>query len=597
MAERWPDNKEPPGWWGTLRGRWRPTWSLGWPSEWRPAWPKVRPPRVSLANKCLLLFGGAVLLIVAVALTVPFLRMNALVNQGQFEHHRELVQIWLAGERAGDPERPPELGTGREAPGSVRRSGVPATRLRLEQARQLAENDQVFRRAIAALERGRRDEWQAARWDGGTRVYRYFLAERTPAAAPGEAPELVSLITLTRRSDGAAEQLGVNIVYLFSAGCLVLGLAVLVFYQVTHRLILSPVRQLRETAELVRDGHLDTRSAIRTGDEFEELAETFNLMLADMQTTHEQLRAINRALDLKLNELAKSNSTLHESARIKGEFLAKVSHELRTPMNSIIGFAELLLDIAKAEIQSMPEGEEPPASLGKRTRYLQNIVNASRSLLEMIESLLEMAKIEAGRVELRVEAMPVREVCEGLLGLISPLADRKGVDVRLELSPQVPVVETDSRKLQQIVFNLLSNAVKFIPSPAPGRAGPAGTVTLRVEPLPPGVLGGEERVRFSVIDTGPGIAPEDQSRIFEKFEQGSEGLSRAHQGTGLGLAIVRELAGVLDAELQLVSDLGRGSMFSVILPRKLDPARVEEAKLENAFRGALAGRRTLRDAR
>jgi len=574
MPEPWRDDKTPPGWWSNLRGRWRPTWSLGWPSEWRPAWPKVRPPRVSLANKCLLLFGGAILLIVLVALLLPLLRMHALSAEWQLDLNRSMVERWVEGDTA-----------------------VPAERLPIDRARRLAQDDRDLRRALARFDRATRTEHQTARWDRGSRVYRYFRAERVPSPAPpGVEGQLASVVMLERRSLGAGVEVLVNIVYLFSAGCLVLGLAVVVFYLLTHRLILSPVRQLRETAELVRDGHLDTRSTIRTGDEFEELAETFNLMLADMQNTHEQLRAINRALDLKLNELARSNTALHEAARIKGDFLAKVSHELRTPMNSIIGFAELLLDIARSEIQSTPEDQDPPPSLGKRTRYLENIVNAARTLLEMIESLLEMAKIEAGRVELRIESMPVREVCEGLLGLISPLADRKGVDVRLELSPQVPVVETDVRKFQQIIFNLLSNAVKFIPAPAPGRTGSAGTVTLRVEPLPPSAHAGEDRVRFSVIDTGPGIAPEDQARIFEKFEQGSEGLSRAHQGTGLGLAIVRELAGVLDAELQLVSDVGRGSMFSVILPRKLDPARAEEAKLENAFRGALAGRRPLREA-
>jgi signal transduction histidine kinase len=180
------------------------------------------------------------------------------------------------------------------------------------------------------------------------------------------------------------------------------------------------------------------------------------------------------------------------------------------------------------------------------------------------------------------------------------------------------MLETDGKKLQQVVFNLLSNAVKFTSDKwnAPGGAG-AGTngawtgggggqgvstpavtgsarVTLRAERLIGRATegpGATERVRISVLDTGPGIAPEDRSRIFEKFQQADSGHTRRHAGTGLGLAICKELTGILQGEIQLDSEVGRGSMFSVILPEKIDADRAEEMRLEMAFRGKLADRK------
>ena len=206
---------------------------------------------------------------------------------------------------------------------------------------------------------------------------------------------------------------------------------------------------------------------------------------------------------------------------------------------------------------------EPALSTHKRLRYNENILTAARSLLALINSLLEMAKIEAGKVELAIAPMDLREACEGLLGLISPLADKKGIQLKLELPEAAPVVRTDARKFQQIVFNFLSNAVKFTESLE--RTGRPPVVTLRAERLP-APDAGPERVRVSVIDNGPGIPPEQHSRVFEKFHQLDSSATREHTGTGLGLAISKELAHVLHGELQLVSDVGKGSMFSVILP-------------------------------
>ncbi len=540
---------------------------------------------ISLANKCLLLFGGAVILIVLLALSVPWLRMDALVDEGQLELSRRLAEVWKTLDD--------QAGEGRDAeaaadPEGLEHGGIRARLLPVARAEAEGAEDPFIARALRVFRRdAQRQDLQTATWSIAARQYRYARALRGPDQA------LEGLILIQRRPFAATRLSIINTAYVLGAGFVVLGLAVLVFYLITHQLILSPVRELKQTAERVREGDLSIRSAITTGDEFEELSETFNAMLAELVRSHDQLRAINRAMDVKLSELSEANTALYEAARLKGEFLANVSHELRTPLNSIIGFAELLLEIARAEA----DAGDDSTRLSKRIRFLENIVSAGRGLLDMINDLLEMARIEAGKAELKPERVNLREVCEGLVGLIAPQSQKKGLDLTLEVAEDVPLLETDLKKFQHIVFNFLSNAVKFTPSV--DRDGRAGRVTLRAERLvgrggpevAGGGDGGEERIRVSVIDTGPGIAPADQQRIFEKFQQLDGSHTREHAGTGLGLAISRELAGMLQAEIQLVSEPGRGSMFSLILPLRLDPGRAAETRLEAAFRGTLAGRR------
>ncbi len=567
---------------------------------------------ISLANKCLLLFGGAVVLIIVAALAVPWLRMNAIVDEAQKDLSKQLVDVWERGVRGGGAMGPP-----RSSPGGGVKDEIGDASIRLmalDEARASAltggpggagTGDEFIAKALKAFAgtQGQPEvnELHEARWvtAGGVREYRFAKAVRDEQRGGA----LTSVAVLTRTSPNAGTQLLVNTAYLFSAGLIALGLALLVFYLITNKLILSPVRDLKETAELVREGNISTRSDIRTGDEFEELSETFNQMLEAITTSQEQLRAINAQLDLKVNELSERNTSLYEANRIKGEFLANVSHELRTPLNSIIGFAELLHEnVAKEEEHAVNSSTiltpEDAAKLAKRKRYLENILGAGRSLLDMIEGLLEMAKAEAGKLDLRLEPMNVRDACEALIALIRPLADRGGVELSTEISSDIPNIDTDAKKFQQIVFNLLSNAVKFTSEKAAdekhaGKA-PIARVVLRAERLiGRGSEGPEaqDRVRISVLDTGPGIAPEDQKRIFQKFEQLDTGHTRRHAGTGLGLAICKELTTMLQGEIHVESELGRGAMFSVILPMALNIDRAAEMKTEMAFRSKLAGQR------
>lgn len=548
---------------------------------------------LSLANKCLLLFGGAVVIIVVTALLVPWFRMIALIDLGQLEVSRQMVARWKASESGTTSRDPfryqgpfPERIFSAQTSGTLEPAGVSARRIGIDQARREAEKDPFLKRALRALDatRGRAD-YQEASFSGGSREYFFAQAEfATGAKAAGVLTEgydggelrIESIILLQRRPVEATELVLFNAAFLLSAGSVILSCSLAVFYFLTHKVVLAPVRSLKETAERVRRGNLEIRSDITTGDEFEELSETFNSMLNDLETSHNQLRGINSALDVKLGELAQSNTALYEAAKLKGDFLANVSHELRTPLNSIIGFAELLLDIARADAAA---GDSSPV-VSKRIRYGENIVVAGRNLLGMINSLLEMAKIEAGRVELHPAPVNLKDAAETLLALIHPLAAKKGIAPKLEIGDDVPTIVTDPKKLQQIIFNFLSNAVKFT-EPAE-RTGRAPLLTLRVERL----IGGEgpvragapaERVRISVIDNGPGISPEEQDRVFDKFHQVDASHTREHSGTGLGLAISKELAALLNGEIQLVSEVGRGSMFSLMLPLTLEVGSDEGA--------------------
>ena len=547
--------------------------------------------------------------IIVAALFVSWLRMSAIVDESQRELSRELVESWEAYSAEMTPSGP-RLRAGVE-------SEIGGARVVLLTAEAAAGHaDEFVTRAWTELtESPERVEAHAARWSGLEREYRYAKAIRQPGDGDGATQ---GLVVLMRTSPSAGTQILVNMAYLLSAGLIALGLAVLVFYLITKGLILGPVRSLKDTAEQVREGDLHVRSEIRTGDEFEELGETFNQMLEALTSTQEQLRSMNRSLDSRVNELAERNLALYESNKLKGEFLANVSHELRTPLNSIIGFTELLVEVADKEV----EAGDDSTRLSKRRRYLENIHTSGQSLLELINGLLEMAKLEAGKMELRIEAVNVRELLETLAAMMRPLADRSGVELLVELPGDLPVLETDGKKLQQVVFNLLSNAVKFTsdkwnspggegtgngawsggggagsaqtPAAAVGGVGGGARVTLRAERLVGRATHGPaaaDRIRISVLDTGPGIAPEDRARIFEKFQQADSGHTRRHAGTGLGLAICKELTGILQGEIQLDSEVGRGSMFSVILPHKIDAGRAEEMRLEMAFRGKLAGQK------
>jgi signal transduction histidine kinase len=241
-----------------------------------------------------------------------------------------------------------------------------------------------------------------------------------------------------------------------------------------------------------------------------------------------------RQLEQKSRELEAAN-------RHKSEFLANMSHELRTPLNAIIGFSEVLLERMFGEIN--PKQEE----------YLQDVLASGRHLLSLINDILDLSKVEAGRMELELATFDLRLALDNALTLIRERAARHGLTVSLHVEPGVGEIVGDERKVKQVLLNLLSNAVKFTPA--------GGRIDVRAAPA-------GDAVEIAVADTGIGIAPSDQEAIFEEFRQVGTDYARKREGTGLGLALARRFVELHGGRLQVRSEPGRGSTFTVTLPRR-----------------------------
>jgi len=323
-----------------------------------------------------------------------------------------------------------------------------------------------------------------------------------------------------------------------------------VLHAIVRYLVLQPLYHLRDVSDSITHGDVTQRAVIETEDEFRELADAFNRMLRAMLESQAKEKVINAELDARVDQLAQLNWQLYEANRVKSDFMANMSHELRTPLNSIIGFSEVLQGI-----ESLNE---------KQRRYAQNIQKSGRLLLEMINDILDLAKVEAGKMEVRRSEFDLGRLINAQSDMIDALSEEKKISLTVDVPDDLPMAFQDPNKLGQIVNNLLSNAIKFTPE--------GGRVTVRVVDLSGGV--GSGRFRLLVTDTGVGIADEDQDIIFQKFRQSrkvldGEGLTREYAGTGLGLSIVKELAKLLGGEVGFDSELGRGSTFWVDLPWRL----------------------------
>jgi PAS domain S-box-containing protein len=242
-------------------------------------------------------------------------------------------------------------------------------------------------------------------------------------------------------------------------------------------------------------------------------------------------------------ELEIQNRRIQEANRLKSEFLANMSHELRTPLNAILGFGELLHD-----------GVVPPGSPQHR-EFLGDIVKSGRHLLELINDVLDLAKVEAGKLDFRPEAIDLEIIIAEVISIVRAISVAKSIRIDASVGPEVKEgIFLDPARLKQVLYNFLSNALKFTPA--------GGRVTVRALPH------GEQSLLLEVEDTGPGIAPEDIGLLFVEFQQLDAGKAKQHQGTGLGLALTRHLAEAQGGSVGARSTIGRGSVFHVILPRR-----------------------------
>lgn len=323
-------------------------------------------------------------------------------------------------------------------------------------------------------------------------------------------------------------------------------------YIALNHLVTRPLGKIQTGVEQVSEGNLNVQLTYsESSQEVSALTTKFNAMARELADTYAgledevadrtaQLQQANEVLEHQRRQLEAVNAQLVDENQYKSDFLSMVSHELRTPLTSIVAFADLLSK------QVVPATE-------KEARALAGIEANSQALMLMINDILEMSRLDAGRVKLNPEVVDVGDVVGMVRATVGPLAAKENLAFASEVAPEVPLVHADFDKLVHVLQNLCGNAVKFTPD--------GGSVKLEAA-----FDAVADQVLFRVIDTGIGIAPADHERIFEKFAQVDSSSTRRYNGTGLGLAIVREYVEMHGGSVGVESSLGQGAVFTVRIP-------------------------------
>ena len=341
--------------------------------------------------------------------------------------------------------------------------------------------------------------------------------------------------------------------------CIVLVLVAGAIGRFTTRLLARPLSLLQAGIMSVRNGRLEPIQVSKTGDEIEFVGESFNRMIEVLAESQQQIRQHQELLEQRIQERTeKLEETMHgaqAASEAKSEFLANISHELRTPMNGIIGMIDLTL--------------ETPLT-GEQAENLKTAQRCAYSLLSLLNEVLDLSKIEAGKMTLEKIPFELRALLRDCVKSHETMAARKGVTMEGDISPNLPEhVIGDPLRIRQIVGNLLSNAAKFTEH---------GSVVLRADGSQN--ESGDLRLKLAVCDTGVGIPSDKLDQIFDKFTQADGSISRKYGGTGLGLAITRKLVELHSGEIGVASEVGVGTTFQVTLSSgiSVNHARRESAK-------------------
>ena len=340
--------------------------------------------------------------------------------------------------------------------------------------------------------------------------------------------ERFGTIILRLSSDPLRERIKRHLLILFVALVVVVGIGILASYWL-QRPISEPILELASAMRRVSlTGDYSLRFETANRDEIGTLYAGFNEMLSKVLAREQE------------------RDQAEFRTREKSRFLANMSHELRTPLNSIIGFSEVLL--------TKTEGLDP-----KQARFLEHIHTSGQHLLSLINEILDLSKVEAGRVEIHPEPIGLEALLEGVGAVMRGAAGRRGIEISFEFPTSLPVIWVDPIKTKQMFYNLLSNAVKFS-SDGGSVEIKARAVGISESPL------GEAAVEVTITDHGIGISKPDQERIFAEFVQVDESVGRRFEGTGLGLALVRAFVGMHDGKVWVESQIAEGSTFHVVLP-------------------------------
>lgn len=321
----------------------------------------------------------------------------------------------------------------------------------------------------------------------------------------------------------------------------------------TPLIVLTPSENTKIAQEFIKSGAWDyiIESMISPDILQKTLKNSMRIYQAEkeLQSINQQLRESNEILQQKNEELKQQQKQIHlknlqlqEASRRQAQFLSTISHELRTPMNAIMGFSQLLLR------------QYPDPLTSQQTDIIQRIFNNSQSLLTLINEVLDYSKLNSDQMDLTVEEVNLKTLVQLTVGELSCLMTNKDVTLDVDINLSNPLVFNDKNFLRRIIINLLSNAIKFTPE---------GRIDVKVWEINP------QKLAISVEDTGVGIAQEHLQTIFSPFQQVDQTLTRQHSGTGLGLAIVYSLIKMMEGEIYVTSELEKGSVFRLEIPRRL----------------------------
>src|SRR5438876_3045478 len=332
------------------------------------------------------------------------------------------------------------------------------------------------------------------------------------------------------------------------SGILLMAALLLAFVAglVLARRMVGPIQALRIGAARIGSGDLGQRITIKTGDELEALADQFNDMAGQLQ---ESYAGLEQKVEQRTREVEEKSRQLEMASQHKSQFLASMSHELRTPLNAIIGLTEMM--VTNAARFGTEKAAEP----------LRRVQRAGTHLLGLINQVLDLSKIEAGKLELSPEPVNLTPLIDEVIGTARQLAEQNKNHLVAETQENLGQLIVDPMRLRQILLNLLSNACKFTTQ---------GEVKLRVHK----VMDRRNWIEFAVADTGIGMTAAQQAKLFEEFTQADASTAQRYGGTGLGLAITRKLARMMGGDVTVASEPGKGSVFTVRLPGRIDaPAR------------------------
>jgi protein-histidine pros-kinase len=269
------------------------------------------------------------------------------------------------------------------------------------------------------------------------------------------------------------------------------------------------------------------------------------ISLSPMETSEGTfVTAAIRDITERKRQMEEQNRRMQEANRLKSEFLANMSHELRTPLNAIIGFSELMYHEKVGPLS--PDHKE----------YLGDILTSARHLLQLINDVLDLTKIEAGKMEFRPEVTDLSKVTGEVKDILRGMAGTKKIQVETEIDPALSKVVLDSSKYKQVLYNYLSNAIKFTPE--------SGKIIIRLKPE------GSEQFRMEVEDNGIGVAEKDTAKLFSEFQQLDAGTGKKYAGTGLGLALTKRIVEAQGGSVGMKSELGKGSVFFAVLPLEME---------------------------